>query len=219
MSYNWDLEDKYTKVVEYEQNDKYIKLMFIVLSIPFLLINISPLFNFIPLNRLFIESGLIYAVRTEIWWSIFSYLPFMLIVLVVHEILHYAAGKYYEKRPRFILGKGKRSYFPAVILDDNEVERDKKLVIIILPFILISSILFLLLITTSGFTSYLLFYGLWINTVGSCADIYNFIKIIRMPSDAIIRDWYEIDHKKFGIIPVVIKDEVTTKYAVTKEDN
>lgn len=103
-------------------------------------------------------------------------------IIPVHELVHYLVSRGLGLRPQPFWSESLGVPNPSIVPMEPRITRTENLLGLMAPFVVLDLILGLIMFSTSGIIAAVAAGMFAVNTVASCADIYNSITILRMPA-------------------------------------
>lgn len=189
MAENWPPKG-YLQPMEYEVNKYHIYGLAVILSVIFGVATIIPILEGVDsyLNIWksvtdtigLAESSIIYAIGGVFVACISLYLIWKLVLLPIHEGLHYFVGLSLGLNPDFGYEEGILIDNPRVVALTTGISVWENLAMIIAPFVVIGVLSLLILNIMSGIIAGLAAFILLANSAASCQDMYHYLRLIRM---------------------------------------
>lgn len=181
---------------------------------------------FPPMFHSIIDSVLLTTVTYETGLLAVTTLPeFITLILTafivtvpVHESIHYLVGYVTGRNPKLALLDTPIYYTFIVVLDHDAISRKQMIAMLSTPFTVVSIIAVAGIIFTSSVVSQWFYWVLVINTVMSCADIYNTLTVFQTPKESLFSTGFTAIGQTYREIPVTTMDELRTTYRWPKEN-
>lgn len=189
MSEHWP-PDGYSNPKLYEVNDRYTILIGLALTPLVLAFTASALKGIVPPLLSFIQA---LGQTTEIVNSPILYLATALFVVTawlvisgvfivaIHEAIHYVVDLLNGYEPEFIWKERLGFNGPAIMPYGMGLTRGENIAGLLAPFFLLSVFAGSIMLISDGIVAGTAALMFAINSVASCSDIYNSIKVARMP--------------------------------------
>ncbi|MCU4716856.1 DUF3267 domain-containing protein [Halapricum hydrolyticum] len=189
MSEHWP-PDGYSNPKRYEVDDRYTILIAVAVTPPVLAITAPELEGVVPTLISFIQA---FGQTTGIANYPLLYLATALFVVVgwvaisgasivaIHEAIHYVVALLNGSEPEFIWTERLGLKSPGIMPYGTGLTRGENIAGFLAPFILLSAFAGSIMLSSDGIVAGTAAAMFAINSIPSCSDIYNSIKVARMP--------------------------------------
>lgn len=189
MSEHWP-PNGYSNPKRYEVNDRYTTLIAVALIPPVLAITVPKLEGVVPTLLSFIQAfgkptGIVNYPILYLATALFVVTGWVVIsgvsIVAIHEAIHYVVDLLNGSEPEFIWTERLGLKSPGIIAYGTALTRGENIAGLLAPFILLSAFAGSIMLSSDGIVAGTAAVMFAINAVPSCSDIYNSIKVARMP--------------------------------------
>ena len=176
----------YTNPEPYTINDRLILVIALVLTLPTVTL-IRPIISdgtsaFTEFGEVtgLVELPLLYLLAVlamSLGWLFSSGVT----IILIHEGVHYLAGVVCGQDPTFVWSEYLGLKNPGIVIYETGTTRAENMLMLAGPFIILTPLCAVVMWSTSGMLSATAATMLAINTVASCADLYNVGRLVMMP--------------------------------------
>lgn len=208
---------KYSDPVRYRSNP----VMIVGLGLALYAITMFPpmlhsLTDSILLTTIAYESGLLAVTTTSVFIGLI--LSAFVVTVPMHEAMHYFVGYVTGRNPQLAVLDTPIYYTVIVVLDHDSIARWEMIAMLFTPFAVVSSIAVIGIISTSSVVSQWFYWVLVINTVMSCADIYNTVNVFQAPKKSLFSTGFTTITRTYRNIPVTTMEKLQTTYRWPKKE-
>jgi hypothetical protein len=200
MSGDWPPEG-YSEPRVYHKNERYILALGVAIAGLFAVPALFPIQEGIDAYRAtwssfahslgipYLTTGVVEAVSLILGMCA----VFRVIIVPVHEAIHYSIGLLLDLNPKY--GYEKTLFFknPMVVALSTEISVWENMVMVIAPFVTIGLLSWGLVQVSGGLVAGVAAVILWMNSAASAQDLYHYIRLLRMNPDAKFANFKEGD--------------------------
>jgi hypothetical protein len=117
-----------------------------------------------------------------------------IVVITVHECIHYTFATIFNKNPRFEFNWQLNMPNPSVVAYHQGITRGEHVAMLIAPFSILSLVCGIGMVVTSGVVSGTFAIMFAVNAVPSCGDLYHVGRIVNMPPGTLFANFEEEDN-------------------------
>ncbi|WP_323171948.1 DUF3267 domain-containing protein [Natrialba sp. PRR66] len=197
MTKNW-IPTGYADPDPYVVNDRWIMIIGLVLILPvFMLVRPSLIEGASIFSTLIITLGdttnLIQIPLLYVFSTVLIILSWIFIsgaiIVTLHEGVHYTISAIQGLNPKFQWSSHLGLKNPSIVAYTERIRRRENMLMLLGPFAVLTPFCAAAMWFTSGFISATAAIMFSVNTVASCADLYNFVQITMMPKGTLFANF------------------------------
>jgi hypothetical protein len=201
MTEGWPPEG-YSTPTEYVSSDRLIVAIGVALVLPAVLfthtkISMGTVYFIRWIEKALTNIGihsrplllLFAAFLASVCWILVS----AIVVITVHESIHYTLAKIFNINPRFEFNWQLNVPNPSVVAYHQGINRRENIAMLIAPFSILSLVCGIGMLVTSGVVSGTFAIMFAVNAVPSCGDLYHVGRIVKMPPGTLFANFEEED--------------------------